>query len=70
MSCIYNIIETKKKILHLLQKIERTHVFSKRYDILGFSNFLYLPQITQHNFFIFLTTENILILFYHSFYNH
>ena len=24
--------------------------FSKRYDIIGFSNFLYLSQITQYNF--------------------
>ena len=36
--------------LHLLQITERT-VFSKMYDILGFSNFLYLPQITQYKFF-------------------
>ena len=25
--------------------------FSKIYDIFGFSDFLYLPQITQYNFF-------------------
>ena len=29
--------------LHLLQIIERTNVFSKMYDILGFSNVLQLP---------------------------
>ena len=28
---------------HLLQKIERTNVFSRMYDILGFLLFLYLP---------------------------
>ena len=44
--------------------------FSKMDDILGFSNFLHLPQITQYNFFIltFLVTENLLVLFYRSFY--
>ena len=39
--------------LHLLQIIEGTNVFSKMYDILGFSNFLYLSasrgQITTNN---------------------
>ena len=55
--------------LCLLQIIERT-VFSVRYDILGFSNFLYLPQIMQYSFFIFLVNKNILVLFYHSFHNH
>ena len=35
-----------------------------------FSNFLYLPQITQYNFFIFLLTENILVLLYNSSYIH
>ena len=54
--------------LQLLQIMERTNVFSKRYDILGFSNFIL--QITQYNFFIFLVIENILVLFYHSFHNH
>ena len=45
------------------------NVFSKRYDILGFSDFLYSSQITQYNFFIliFLVIENILVLIYHSF---
>ena len=38
--------------------------FLKMYDILGFSNFLYLPQIAQHNFFI-LFIQNIFVLFYH-----
>ena len=38
--------------------------FLKMYDILGFSNFLYFPQITQHNFFI-LFIQNIFVLFYH-----
>ena len=56
--------------LQLLQIIERTSVFSKRYDILGFSNFLYLPQIAQYNFTLFLIIENILALFYHFFRNH
>ena len=54
--------------LQLLQIMERTNVFSKRYDILGFSNFIL--QITQYNFFIFLVIENILVLFHHSFHNH
>ena len=49
--------------------IEGTTVFPKSYDLLGFSNFLYLPQITQYNFFIFLDIENILVLFYHSAHN-
>ena len=44
-------------------------MFSNRYDILGFPNFLYLPQITQYNSLIFLVTENILILFYHPSHN-
>ena len=48
--------------LHLLQVIETTNVLSKRYDILGFSDFLYLIQITQNNFFIFLVIENIIIV--------
>ena len=34
-------------------------------DILGFSNFLYLPQISQYNFFIVLAIENTLVLFYY-----
>ena len=56
--------------LHLLGITERTNVFSKMYDILGFSNFLYLPQITKYNFFIFLIIKNILVLFCHSFLKH
>ena len=54
---------------HLLQIIERTNVFSKMCDILGFLSFLYLSQITQQIFFIliFLVIENILVLFYHFF---
>ena len=34
------------------------------YDILGFLNFLHLPQITQYNFFIlsFLVIENIIVM--------
>ena len=36
--------------LHLLQIIERTNAFSKRYDILGFPTFLYLPQIMEYSF--------------------
>ena len=39
--------------LHSLQIIERANVFSKRYGILGISNFLYLLQISQHNFLSF-----------------
>ena len=56
-------------LLHLLQTTERT-IFLKMYYILAISNFLYLPEITQYNFFIFLVTENILVLFYHSSHNH
>ena len=37
--------------LHLLQILEKTNVFSKVYGLLGFSNFLYLPKITQYIFF-------------------
>ena len=55
--------------LQLQQIIERTKVVSKMYDILGFSNFLYLPQVTQHIFFIVLVIENILVFFYHSLHN-
>ena len=44
--------------------------FSKRHDVLDFSDFLYLPQITQYNCFIFFIIENILILFYHFFHDH
>ena len=49
--------------------MEITNVFSKMHHLLGFFNLLYLPQIMQYNFFIltFLVTENILVLFYHSF---
>ena len=43
--------------------IEITDVSSNKYDILDFSNFLYLPDITQ------LVVENILVLFYHSSHN-
>ena len=53
-----------------MQIIEKTSVFSKWYDILGFSNSLYLPQITQYIFFIFLIIENFLTLLCHSFHNH
>ena len=56
--------------LHLLQVIERTYIFFEKYDILGFPNFICLPQITQYISFIFLIIENVLVLFYHSFYNH
>ena len=43
--------------------------FWKMYEILGSFNFLYLPQVTQYNFFILnlLVIENILELLYHSF---
>ena len=50
--------------------MESTYVFSKMYDISGFFNFLYLPQIDNTvDFFIlkFLFIENILMLFSHSF---
>ena len=40
--------------LHLLQIKEIIDVFSNRNDISGFSNFLYLPQITQYDSFILL----------------
>ena len=55
--------------LHLQQIIERTNVFSKMYDFLGFLNFLYLPHIMQYNIFIltFLVIENVLVLFNNSF---
>ena len=53
--------------LQLQEKTERSNAFSKMYDILDFSNFLYLTQITQYNFFLLLVTENILVLFHHSF---
>ena len=33
-----------------MQIIERTNAFSERQDILGFSNFLNLPRITQYEF--------------------
>ena len=39
--------------LYLLQIIERTSVFSKRYDILRFSTFLYLMQITYNFLHLF-----------------
>ena len=55
--------------LHLVQIIEKTNVFLK-HDVLDFSNFLYSPQITQYNFFIFLVTEINLVLFYHFSHNH
>ena len=44
-------------------------MFFKDYDILGFSNSLYLPQVAQYNFFIlaFLVIEKILVLIYRSF---
>ena len=50
-------------LYHLLGVIEGTNV-------LDFSNFQYLLQIVQYNFFIFLFIENILVLFYHSSHNH
>ena len=54
-------------ILLLLQIIERT-VFPKMYGILRFWNFLYLPQITQYNFFIltFLVNGNNLEKYFSS----
>ena len=41
-----------------MQIVERT-AFSKRYDILGFSDSLYLPQIKQYNFFMLLANKDI-----------
>ena len=38
------------------------------HDILDFSDFLYLPQITQYNFLIFLVTENFLALTQYNFF--
>ena len=55
--------------LHLLQIVERSNIFSKKYDILGL-NFLCLPQIMQYFLLIFLVIENILALFYHFSHNH
>ena len=57
--------------LHLLQIIERTNVFSKRYDILGFFKF-YIPTGSNAIYFfhLFQNVENILLLLYHSFHNH
>ena len=51
-----------------MQVIERTNVFSKIYDILGFSNFICLPQTIQYISFILTFLESIkkdLVLFYH-----
>ena len=76
MPCINISIESSSlniflySFLHLLQIIEKTNVFSKKYDILGFPNFLYLPQIMQYFFLIFLVIENILVLFYHPSHNY
>ena len=55
--------------VHLLQIIEKTNAFSKMYDILGFLNSLYLPQVARCISFtlIFLVIENILVLFCHYF---
>ena len=44
-------------LLHLLHIIERTNVFSKRYENFDFSNFLCLPQITKYYLIIFLVFE-------------
>ena len=40
------------------------------YDVLGFLNFLYLPQITRDTFLIlvFLVVENNLVLLFHFFF--
>ena len=45
---------------HLLQVM---FFFLKIHDILGFLNFLCLPQITQYNFFIFLVIKIFLVYF-------
>ena len=44
---------SSSSFLHLRQITEITNAFFKRYDILDFSNFLYLPQITQYIFNLF-----------------
>ena len=57
---------------HLLQIIERINVFWEIFDILGFFNYLYIPQTMQWIFFILTSlefTENISVLFCHSFCN-
>ena len=56
--------------LYLHQIIESTNVCSKRYDVLSFSKFLYLAQMTQYNFLIFLVIEEVLVLFDHSSHNY
>ena len=55
---------------HLLQIIERINIFSKRYNVLVFQIFYTYRKQCNAIFFIFLVIQNILILFYHSFYNH
>ena len=49
----------------------KTKCFLKIYDILGFLDFLYLLQTLRYIFIILTcldSIENILILFFHSFY--
>ena len=66
----YSLSTFLSSFLFLMELIEGTKVFSNRYDILGFQNFLYLPQIMQHKFFIFSVTINILVLLHNYSYNH
>ena len=70
---IFNISNIfSSSFLHSMQIMERTDVFSKMYDYLGFSNFLYLPQTMQYNFPIlnFLVIWYILVLSFHSSHNY
>ena len=40
------------------------------YDVLGFLNFLYLPQIPQYKSFMIFVIEKFVVLFSHSSNNH
>ena len=40
------------------------------HDVLGFLNFLYLPQIPQYKSFMIFVTEKFVVLFSHSSNNH
>ena len=48
----------------------KTYYFKKIYDILVFLDFLYLLQTLQHILTYLDSIENILILFYHSYFIH
>ena len=51
-------------LLDLLKIIERTNVFSKMYDILGFLNFLYLLKIMQYILFSYWKYFTIILSFF------